>query len=292
MSRNLKPPSYFPNPNLFQQAWFKMHRSVQSLWYWGSEVLRTFEHAFSFPSKISQQYNFLHLLIFYSCEIVWLRVRKWTLAENGGQASAWEGLGLWDVSTDPSWETTVRQSRLFPNSWHPTFNTNLILFFSLRKALPSIRWHLNREALLQRLCKVKEHLNFTLAAKRSYTIAGCCLKVTLSLVFSHLHFLRHSSIHQIFLEHLIHVQSFAGGSAVKNPSLIQETMLETWVWSLDQEDLLEEGMATHSSILAWRIPWTEEPGGLQSIGSQRGRHNWSNWARTQICVRPLDSTTK
>ena len=42
---------------------------------------------------------------------------------------------------------------------------------------------------------------------------------------------------------------------------------------------LEEGMATHSSILAWRIPWTEEPGGLQSIGSQRVRHDWSDLAQ-------------
>ena len=46
-------------------------------------------------------------------------------------------------------------------------------------------------------------------------------------------------------------------------------MLETWVRSLGQEDPLEKEMATHSSILAWRIPWTEEPGGLQSMGSQR-----------------------
>ena len=46
-------------------------------------------------------------------------------------------------------------------------------------------------------------------------------------------------------------------------------MQETWVQSLGGEDPLEEGMATHSSILAWRIPWTEEPGGLQSMGSQR-----------------------
>ena len=44
---------------------------------------------------------------------------------------------------------------------------------------------------------------------------------------------------------------------------------ETWVWSLGWEDPLEEEMATHSSSLAWRIPWTEEAGGLQSIGSQR-----------------------
>ena len=50
-------------------------------------------------------------------------------------------------------------------------------------------------------------------------------------------------------------------------------MQETQVQSLRQEDPLEEAMATHSSILAWRIPWTEELGGLQSMGSQRVRHN-------------------
>ena len=49
---------------------------------------------------------------------------------------------------------------------------------------------------------------------------------------------------------------------------------EIWVWSLDWDDPLEEDMATHSNILAWRIPWTEEPGGLQSMGSQRVRHDW------------------
>ena len=48
---------------------------------------------------------------------------------------------------------------------------------------------------------------------------------------------------------------------------------ETWVRFLGQEDPLEKEMATHSSILAWRIPWTEEPGGLQSTGSQRVRHD-------------------
>ena len=50
-------------------------------------------------------------------------------------------------------------------------------------------------------------------------------------------------------------------------------MWETWVQSLGQEDPLEEGMATHSRILAWRIAWTEEPEGLQSTGSQRAGHN-------------------
>ena len=48
---------------------------------------------------------------------------------------------------------------------------------------------------------------------------------------------------------------------------------ETWVPSLGREDPLEKEIATHSSILAWRIPWTEEPGGLQSMGLQRARHN-------------------
>ena len=51
-------------------------------------------------------------------------------------------------------------------------------------------------------------------------------------------------------------------------------MQETWVWSLGWEDSLEKGKATYSSILAWKIPWTEEPGGLQFMGSQRVRHNW------------------
>ena len=48
---------------------------------------------------------------------------------------------------------------------------------------------------------------------------------------------------------------------------------ETWVQSPGWKDSLEEGMATHSSILAWRIPWTEEPGGLQSMALQRVRHH-------------------
>ena len=56
---------------------------------------------------------------------------------------------------------------------------------------------------------------------------------------------------------------------IKNPPAMQEI----WVPSLGQEDSLEEGMATRSSILAWRIPWTEEPGGLQSIGSQGVGHD-------------------
>ena len=53
-------------------------------------------------------------------------------------------------------------------------------------------------------------------------------------------------------------------------------MQETWVQSLGQEDPLEKGIATHSSILAWRIPWIEEPDGLQSMGLQRVGHDLLN----------------
>ena len=70
---------------------------------------------------------------------------------------------------------------------------------------------------------------------------------------------------------------------VKNPPAVQETQVR----SLDLEDPLEKGMATHSSILAWRIPWTEEPGGLQSRGLQRVRHDWATnifTLLTKVCI--------
>ena len=61
-------------------------------------------------------------------------------------------------------------------------------------------------------------------------------------------------------------KGFSGGSDSKESA---------WIWSLGQEDPLEKGMATHSSILTWRIPWTEETSGLQSMGSQRVRLDWA-----------------
>ena len=70
-----------------------------------------------------------------------------------------------------------------------------------------------------------------------------------------------------------------GQNTLSTTSLVVQTvknlpvMWETWVRSLGQEDALEKGMATHSSVLAWRISWTEEPGGLQSMGSQRIGHD-------------------
>ena len=63
------------------------------------------------------------------------------------------------------------------------------------------------------------------------------------------------------------MMGFLGGSALKNPRVMQKPQ-ELQAWSLGWEDPLEVETATHSSVLAWRLPWTEEPGGLQSMGSQ------------------------
>ena len=77
---------------------------------------------------------------------------------------------------------------------------------------------------------------------------------------------------------------FPGGASGKEPTRQCRRReihgFHTWV----SEDPLEEGMATHSSILAWRISWTEEPNGLQSTGSQRVRHDWSNLACMQKLI--------
>ena len=71
-------------------------------------------------------------------------------------------------------------------------------------------------------------------------------------------------------------EGFPGGSVIKNPPATAGDMVQ----SLGQEDPLEEGMVTHFSILAWRIPWTEDPGQLQSIGLQGVGHDWSDLAYT------------
>ena len=81
--------------------------------------------------------------------------------------------------------------------------------------------------------------------------------------YPQIHFLQRFSRFLIY----VRVPSLAA-QRVKNPAV-----QETWVGSLGQEEPLEKEVATHSSILAWRVPWTEEPGGLPSIGSQRVRHD-------------------
>ena len=78
----------------------------------------------------------------------------------------------------------------------------------------------------------------------------------------------------------IYIYVFPVGSVVKNLSGIQEMRVQSVEW----EDPLEKEMATHSNILAWEIPWTEEPDGLQSMGSHRGRHNLATKQRQHMCV--------
>ena len=68
-----------------------------------------------------------------------------------------------------------------------------------------------------------------------------------------------------FIRTYLNIRAFLVAQTVKNPLAMQETQVQ----SLGREDPLEKGMATHSSILAWRIPWTKKPGGLQTMGSQR-----------------------
>ena len=76
--------------------------------------------------------------------------------------------------------------------------------------------------------------------------------------------------------------AFLVARRVKNLPAMQEAQ----VWPLVREDSLEKGMATHSTILAWRIPWTEEPGGLQPMGLQRVRHDWAtNTHKLPFAVR-------
>ena len=78
--------------------------------------------------------------------------------------------------------------------------------------------------------------------------------------------------------------SLFGASLVAQRLKRLPTMQETWVWSLGWEHPLKKEMATHSSILAWRIPWTEEPGGLQSTGWQRVGHNWATSVQFVDCL--------
>ena len=79
------------------------------------------------------------------------------------------------------------------------------------------------------------------------------------------------------LFHFLYQGTFPVAQTGKNLPVMQETQ----VWSLGREDPLEKGMATHSSILAWRIPWTEKPGGPRSVGSQRAGHDWATDTLTQ-----------
>ena len=93
----------------------------------------------------------------------------------------------------------------------------------------------------------------------------------------------------LFLENLIpFCQASLVAQMVKNLHAIQETR----IWSLGQEDPLEKEMETHSSTFAWRIPWTEEPGRLKSLGSERVGHDWATNITTTVYHRSVISRLK
>ena len=90
------------------------------------------------------------------------------------------------------------------------------------------------------------------------------------------------TIWQTIGPYLQNVWGVPGGAGGKEPACQCRTQ-ETQLPSLGRDDPLQEGTTTHSSILAWRTPWTEEPGALQSVGSERVGHDRSNLARTHTC---------
>ena len=92
------------------------------------------------------------------------------------------------------------------------------------------------------------------------------------------HIINQSFLWKYFLKTTIWIRASLIAQLVKNLSAMQEI----WVWSLGWEDPLEKGMVIHSSIFAWRIPWTEEPGRLQSLGSQRVGHDWATKEKREM----------
>ena len=83
---------------------------------------------------------------------------------------------------------------------------------------------------------------------------------------------------------LCHILCFPGGASGKEPPWPMQEMQDMWALSLDPEDPLAEGVATHSSILTWKTPRTEEPGRPQSIGLQRVGRDWSDLAHTHCHI--------
>ena len=143
------------------------------------------------------------------------------------------------LTTDFQLDSTVVRGRTVRITWIILNGRGLVLGFRTRVYLVSV------------LCTLG---NSTCCAPARTTVCKCSL--------GHLGWKDYSGLHLM-------------AQQVKNPPAMWETQ-ETRVQSLGQEDPLNEEMATHSSILAWKIPWTEESGGLQSTGSQRAGHDWAH----------------
>ena len=109
-------------------------------------------------------------------------------------------------------------------------------------------------------------------------------------LFSHSFLCYSVRLSSLFTVKIIFIYLLTWASLVAQTIKNLPAMHETWVRPLGWEDPLEESMATHSNILTWRIPWTEELGGLQSIGSQRVLHDWRDLACMRIFHRGYPQT--
>jgi len=125
-------------------------------------------------------------------------------------------------------------------------------------------------------------LSLPIQEHRIFLHLFCSSLVSLMTVFSFYSYISCTYFVRIILKHFVWGSVNVNGTVSLVAHIIKNlpAMKETWVPSLSQEDSLEKGMATHSSILAWWIPWTEEPGRLQSMGSQRVGHNWATNTHT------------
>ena len=131
----------------------------------------------------------------------------------------------------------------------------------------------------KRLCSLK----ITIFSKESFfPTFFCCFVNSWTLCVCVLQSIkvRYGSCSIRWLEH---ISGFPSSSAVKNPPPVRKRQ-ETWVWSLGWEDPFKKEMATYSSMLAWEILWTEEPGGLQSIGSRKSWTQPTEWTITTLCL--------
>ena len=148
---------------------------------------------------------------------------------------------------------SLSKCTLFPHIiWLPSLKHQLVLWLWV--------WYLN--CLILSFLFYKMGIKVVPTHKHHKSMSICLLNIRIL-------FDLYLSLFNLYWDFLEEKGTSLVAQSVKNPPAIQETQVQSLGW----EDPLEKGMATHSSILPWRIPWTEEPGRLQCMGSQRVGHN-------------------